>query len=84
MVEDGELSDASSTLLPPAVLTQSSTTETHTNTLLHLANSVLQPQSTRSRVEAVKQERNFRKSKNKLRTAAVDEGMWRWLWKICV
>lgn len=76
VVNDGELSDATSSFLPPALLKQlsCSTTAISSHTHPHLANEVLKTQSV-SRVEPVKQERSFSKSSNKLYTASVDKGM---------
>lgn len=76
VVNDGELSDATSPFLPPALLKQlsCSTTAISSHTHPHLANEVLKTQSV-SRAETVKQERSFSRSRKKLYTAAVDEGM---------
>lgn len=76
MVNDGVLSDASPSFLPPALQIQLSCTTTNisSNPHPHLANEPLKTQS-EGRVEAVKQERSYSKSRKKLYTAAVDEGM---------
>lgn len=76
VVNDGELPDASASFLPPPLLKQlsCSTTAISSHTRPHLANKVLKTQLV-SRIEAVKPERSFRKSRKPLYTAAVDEGM---------